>query len=211
MIILDFDDTLFDTTEWKKYRAEALQQSGVSPELFQETYLTIRHGDDRGYSNHAHAELLAAYGLPEKEIEKSLELTSGPEVMQRFLFPDARWFLEELRKKKEKIMLITLGDPAFQKIKLDAAGIYYFFDETYFVNHHKEKQVPEIAAQAGLGETVWFINDVIDESRMVCEACPQLKVVLKQKEMIPDEEYVRSGFPYFKTFVEIMKYVNTHS
>lgn len=207
MFIIDFDDTLFDTFHWKQERFKPLAELGITPEFAQVTYREIRNTPGAVYSNERHAKLLGSHGYPVEAVFNALEANSAESTLKRFIFSDSISFLEFLKKTGQKVILLSIGDPSFQRVKLNGIGFLKYFDEIYFVDRHKEKNMTPILQLCAVGETMWFINDKVEETQSVVDACPEVKPVLKVCEEFPLETYAASGFPYFKTLTEIQQYV----
>lgn len=207
MFIIDFDDTLFDTYRWKQERFKPLAELGITPEFAQVTYREIRNTPGAVYSNERHAELLGSHGYPKEAVLKALEDNSTESTLKRFVFSDSIPFLEFLKKTGQKIILLSIGDSSFQRVKLSGIGFLKYFDEIYFVDRHKEKNMAPILQLCAAYETMWFINDKVEETESVMRVCPRMQPVLKVCEEFPIEEYQTSGFPYFKTLTEIQEYV----
>src|SRR3989338_7761068 len=123
MFIIDFDDTLFDTYLWKQERFKPLAELGITPEFAQITYREIRNTPGVVYSNARHAELLGSYGFPKEDVLKALEANSTESTLKRFVFPDSISFLEDLKKTGQKVIILSIGDPSFQRIKLAGTGL----------------------------------------------------------------------------------------
>lgn len=210
MIIIDFDDTLFDTKAWKQARFAPLEALGIPSELVKKTYTDIRNTPGITYTNKRHAERLSSHGFPFEEIMKVFDDTTLPPALGRFLFPDAIDALRAFQALGHRLILLTHGDPAFQKIKVHGTGIGEFFDDTYFVDKNKEQFVRPIADGCEEKETVWLINDKVEETRKMIDLCPRLAPVLKVCADFPLRDYEASGFPYFHTLTEIVDYVRTH-
>jgi hypothetical protein len=145
---------------------------------------------------------------------KVLEETTG-EKLQEFLFSDTIDFLEKLKIFGKSMILLSLGEPSFQELKVKGSGIALYFDRRFMVRESKEEaiqeliDISEVSAQGGsaLGGDVWFVNDKVEESLLVKNKFSKLNVVLKKSESISEEEYLQSNLPYFKTLTEIYEYI----
>lgn len=211
MFIIDFDDTLFDTYRWKQERFKPLAELGVTPEFAQVTYREIRNTLGAVYSNERHAELLGSHGYPKEAVLKALEDNSTESTLKRFVFSDSIPFLEFLKKTGQKIILLSIGDPSFQRVKLNGIGFLKYFDEIYFVDRHKEKNMAPILQLCAAHETMWFINDKVEETESVVQMCQQIQPVLKVCEEFLITDYEASGFPYFKSLTEIAEFIQSKS
>lgn len=94
MYFLDFDRTAFDTDRFAEYLRERFSGTDIA-ELI-------------GVEFSAHMDRLVGTG----------ELTFAPGELTQFLYEDAGRFL---RDKENGVMLLTFGNPAFQKAKIESA------------------------------------------------------------------------------------------
>lgn len=207
MFIIDFDDTLFDTHAFKLARLEALKTIGVSEDLFWKTYKQAR-SDDEGnftYSDRRHAQFLAINNFDEEKIYRKLFETS--QCLENFLFPDVHDFLESIKKYGKSMILLSLGDPGFQEFKLNGSKIRHYFSHVFLVSESKDDILKEIF-EFEKDREVWFINDKVEETKILAKKFSVIKPVLKISSSIPQEEYMDGGIPYFKTLNEIKDYVS---
>lgn len=155
MFIIDFDDTLFNTNDFKKARA-------------------IREVD-------------AA-------------------EMKQLLFPDTILFLRYLKSIKQKLILLSLGEFDFQNKKIQAVEIADFFDEIVVVPDSKEMGVAKILDQFFAEEDVWFINDKIEETKILVQRFSRLKPLLIMSPRFSEAEYKLSSIPYFSNLTQMQQY-----
>lgn len=206
MFIVDFDDTLFDSHAFKQARIGELKSIGVTEEIFFKTYKQA-YSDDEGnfaYNDRRHAQFLAVAGFDEDVSFEKLSLVSSR--LADFLFSDTKDFLIFLKTLNQSIILLSLGDPAFQEFKIKGTKIENYFNHIFAVAEPKDKVLSEIFEFEKVKEA-WFINDKVGETKILAEKFPQLKPVLKVSPSIQISEYIESGYPYFQTLSEIQKYV----
>lgn len=208
MIIFDFDDTLFDTHSHKDLRHRALRTLGIDEETYKRTYLLARNTPDGlcTYSNKRHAEMLEVEGYDEDTAFRLLEDTTTPARLSSLLLPGARALLERMKSVGKTLVLLSLGDPSFQELKVHGSGIALFFDRVFMVDDTKEHVLRELFSVVA-ESSAWFINDKVKETAKLRAAFPDMKIVLRQSPNIPAQEYEESGLPYFKTLHEIETYV----
>ncbi|OGH65673.1 MAG: hypothetical protein A3J66_01345 [Candidatus Magasanikbacteria bacterium RIFCSPHIGHO2_02_FULL_47_14] len=211
MFIVDFDDTLFDTQALKQARLEAVQQLGVSEEEYWESYREARNSHDGlfTYSDERHAEVLGARGYSRDEVLFQLKTTTG-DMLPDFLFPDTIPFLQDLKKYQQPMILLSLGNPGFQKLKTEGAGVNPYFDQIYMVHDTKRHVLEQLFARNDVDNTVWFINDKVAETKDLAQEFPGLKPILKKSDRSSDEEYRQSGFPFFETLKQVGEYLQLH-
>lgn len=208
MFIIDFDDTLFDTHQFKLNMNLALSACGVSPEDIDWSYQTARNLPDGQfvYSHTRRAELLATRGYDANVIQTALAKITEPESLSTLLFPGAREFLGAVKVLSQPLILLSLGDPNFQELKVHGSGIHDYFDRMFMVQEKKEAVVAELLTHHSPAE-YWLVNDKVDESLSLKKSFPDLKIVLKQSPRIALSDYETSGLPYFTTISEIQNYI----
>lgn len=213
MFIVDFDDTLFSTHDFKSRQNQTLREVGVSEEETVQSYFDARNSNTGNfvYSNRRRAEVLALKGYDEEKIFSALEKTTTHENLKSFLLPSAIDFLSFLREQKQPMILCSLGDPNFQEIKVKGCEIEKYFDRMFMVQDTKEHVLRELFTTVHPSETIWFFNDKVKETAGLLVHFPFLRVVLKQSDSIDVAEYEQSGLPYFKTLLEIQTYVTEHN
>ncbi len=207
MFIIDFDDTLFDTQAFKLARLEALKSIGVGEELFWQTYKQA-YSDSNGkftYNDRRHAQFLALAEFDEDKVFEKLAQVS--DNLQKFLFVDAVDFLESLKKYGQSMILLSLGDPYFQELKLGGAKIRDYFTHVFMADESKEKILEEIL-NFERADKIWLINDKVEETKLLVNKFPVIKPILKVSSSINFDDYINSGLSYFKTLSEIKDYVS---
>lgn len=210
MFIIDFDDTLFRTQDFKTARQEALAQVGVSKAQYDSTYRAARNSSDGlfTYSDERHAEELVKHGFEKEKVFQALQSTTNR--IADFLDREAVDFLKGIGRQAASKVLLSLGDPSFQELKVRGSGIDSFFNRLFIVEATKEKIIDELLLKHS-EETVWFINDKVDETKQVATLFPTVRAVLKVSPSIPIAEYETSGLPYFESLLDIATYVAKQS
>ncbi len=207
MFILDFDDTLFDSQAFRQSRFDAIKYIGVSKKEFQETYIEARNDSDGFfvYSNERHADSLSKIGYDKEEVLNILQGKSTS-TMQDFLFPDTLLFLEKIKSFNEPMILLSLGNSDFQKLKIKDLGIDKYFKHLYFDKKSKKNILKKIFIEYDVTST-WFINDKIEETldlnKQFCGMCSVLKICKK----FDIKEYTQSNLPHFSSLTQIAQYV----
>lgn len=210
MFIIDFDDTLFDTQAFKHARMLAVEEFGVSEEIFWKTYQEARNstGGVFTYSDKRHAHMLSLHGFDEGNVLSAFERISG-EVLSNFLIPGAIKFLDFLKNFNTPMILLSLGDPLFQEIKVKGSGIHHYFDRTFMVDVSKKYVLGELLEDRRY-ENVWFINDKIQETIDLMIEFPDISVVLKKSPRFSAQEYKESDFIFFEHLIDIQAYIQAY-
>lgn len=208
MFIIDFDDTLFDTEQFKITMNSALVACGVTTDDIDWSYQMARNlpNGQFVYSHIRRAELLATRGYDVNAIVIALEKISAPESLSALLLPGAREFLEKIKSLEQPLILLSLGDSNFQELKVQGTGVAHYFDRLFMVQEKKEVVIAELLAHHSPAE-YWLVNDKVAESLNLKKSFPDLKIVLKQSPRIALSEYKSSGLPYFATISEIQNYI----
>lgn len=206
MFIIDFDDTLFDTHAFKIARQKVLKNLGVSDEIYKKSYHEAYNNSlgKNTYNNQRHAAVLEMYGFDKRVVVALNELNT---FAKDLLFPDAINLLEYLKKSNQKLILLSLGEADFQKMKIESVSIAEYFDEVYTVDDTKEHIIEKILKNYPANEEVWLINDKIEETKKIIQYHPKLKPILKKSPIFAEQEYKLSLMPYFSTLTEIQQYV----
>lgn len=207
MFVIDFDDTLFNTHDFKKSRIESLLKAGVSENDYQETYVEASKKNDlSSYLNERHAELLTFRGYSKEKVLAALQETTG-ERLREFLFPDTVTFMQKLKETGQSLVLLSLGEASFQELKVKGSGIHEYFDRMFMVQDSKEHIIAEIIDLGHTEEEIWFINDKVGETLLIKNRFPKLNMVLRKSASIDEEEYKKSNLVYFNTLTEIYGYI----
>lgn len=213
MFIIDFDNTLFNTTNspnsFRDVRVRELAKIGISEELYMETYFVARNHGDKNlclYSDERHAEVLSERGFDKQKVLEVLDKTISEDILPTYLWPDTVEFLEALKKTGQPMILFSLGDPEFQYLKIKGSGIEKYFDRVFMDSRPKREVMKEILDFVTDNE-IWFINDRISENKEISDNFSNIKVVQKISQHNTVEDYKNSGLPYFSTLTEIRNYI----
>lgn len=207
MFIIDFDDTLFDTHAYKMARLSALLSVGVDETLFWKTYEQARNTPDGrfSYSDDRHAAVLATCGKDEHEILQAFDSVNNR--VSEFTQPDAIGFLDRLKQTEHSLVLLSLGDEAFQEMKTRKSGLHDYFDRVFMVDRTKRDVIAELRQTEE--QPLWFVNDKVSETQEMLKMFPDIYIALKVSPKFERTEYEQSGLPYFDTLTEIADYVTT--
>lgn len=208
MFIIDFDDTLFDTEQFKLVMNQRLLACGVLVEDIDWSYQAARKLSDGqfAYSHARRAELLATRGYDGQKILKELAEITAPAALEKLVLPGAVQFLETLKSFGQPLILLSLGDPNFQELKVRGSGIEKYFDRLFMVQEKKELVIAELITNHSPVE-YWLINDKVGESLVIKKIFPEIHIVLKQSPCIAQIEYEKSGLVYFEQITEIQTYI----
>jgi putative hydrolase of the HAD superfamily len=132
-VLFDLDGTLYDRDRLasdlfpEQYAAFADELRGISPERFlREVYEMDDHGygpKDTGYRA-----LVQSWGLESALAERLLAHFRESYHLHCHLVDDVRYTLDELRRRRLKLAVVTNGPSVLQRRKLAVLGIEYAFD-----------------------------------------------------------------------------------
>ncbi len=208
MFIIDFDDTLFDTHQFKITMNAALASCGVKADDADWSYQSARNLPDGqfAYSHQRRADFLGTRGYDTSVIASVLKNTTTAESLQSYVLPGAPEFLQHLKALGQPLILLSLGDPNFQELKVHGTSLAVYFDRLFMVPEKKEQVIAELLAHHSPTE-YWLINDKVDETAVIIQAFPTMRVVLKRSSRIRREDYETSGWPHFESLLEIQNYI----
>ncbi len=209
MFIIDFDNTLFDTTAFRIELIKIFAEFGVTKEDFIYSADLAIHGatgTHYDYTVEGQIQILQKKGY---QIPTAIVLKKVKELLKTsFVYPDTISFLESLKEKTQKLILLTAGNTDFQMSKIYSVGIEDYFDEIVCVHNKKEEYVESVYTPH---EKIFFINDKLKENLDVRNKREDIVVVTKRNpEKNTKEELKESGIPHFETLIEILNYIETY-
>jgi hypothetical protein len=154
MYFLDFDRTTFDTDSFIVY----LQKHPIAGKFTE----------------------LNELGLAQRlnEAVLSSELTFAPGELSQFLYGDAARFL---RDKENAVMLITFGNPALQKAKVESA--LYGIPRITTIYTGDVRKGDFIAPHIGMyGQSPVFVDDSATELEILSMRCPGARVLEMRRD-----------------------------
>lgn len=175
-IILDFDDTLFDTRRFKQALISLFLQQGITAEQFQLTYYL--HGQAAGsqlYDPYRQLKALAEYN--EVSFERLKEsLHNFMTDISGYVFSDVLPFLAQFRR--EDLFLVSYGQAEFLQKKVSGSKIDRFFCEAHFVTGQKGTAIETIMQRHGSAYEQWvFIDDRLDQILSVRAYLPMITTI----------------------------------
>ena len=153
-IILDFDDTIFNTHRLMHSFAALFKEVGFTEEEFFGAYQECKKivGD---FDPKTIIELLnKAKPFDKTKAEKEIDLILGD--LEDFIYPDFFDFVKDFQKKD--LILLSFATTDTQKIKIDNSGITEFFGNIIITSRDKAEDVKPILEKYK-SEKCFFIDD----------------------------------------------------
>ncbi len=168
--IFDFDDTLFDTAQFKKKLISLATIFGASKYIFEKTYKEIKTSEQYSFSNHAKKMEEHAPLFDSQKFLKSVEMID----CKKLVFKNSRKVLLTA-SKKGTIILCSLGNKKIQKDKIRKSGLEGLFAKIILTERPKEETLKKYTFQ----KPVYFINDKTSENREIKKYFPDWKIYSK--------------------------------
>jgi FMN phosphatase YigB (HAD superfamily) len=205
-ILIEFDHTLFNTSQIKYEWATLMEKNGVPMDVFWQTY-SQAHYDEAGrpsYNPKKHVEIVKDYlkAEPDEVVRQMEEVkTRGKD----FLFPDAENFLNRMVSINAPLTLILRGEPEYQKEKAESAGVMDYFNKVHLSNKNRLEMVEELNLKPE-EKTFWISHDLADMTK-VKEKYPFIVPVVKRRPDIRIGHYRQVNLLNFDNFKEIQDYL----
>ncbi len=175
-IVIDFDNTLFNTDAMRAALLEALEQFGVTKEQYQSTEKELISHQGT-YNLEGHLDLMLSGSKREQAG------TLADQVLDQadeYLYPDAQHFLQQYNE--EQLTILTFGPPEWQQRKIKNAGL--------------DNAVTEVITT--LGEKKDIIADMTETEVIVIE--DKASEIDAMKQARPEYTYIwirREGTSYY--------------
>lgn len=158
-IIFDLDYTLLDT---KKFKAGLARTLGLNIDDFKRSYFKNKKIN---YNLNKHLKI-----LNQKETIKIKEFLKK---LDKYLFPESINVIKKL-KKNNKLILLSFGDKAWQKQKINNLSIKDYFDEIILTDKNK---IEALKPFLNTKERILIVNDNAREAL-------EMKKVLKNCDIL---------------------------
>jgi len=188
ILILDFDDTLLNTKQfWTKRMPDLLfSHFKITHTEFKESRETLKemHRNNPEYYDLKSRIELLGNNSPEyvKEICKKIYEFTEKET-KNFLFNDTVSFLKKYQNV-HTLILMTFGDPDFQRHKVVSSGIAPYFSKLIFTGEEsKATAIKKVVKDAPRNTKIVFLDDRIPHLRATKKTIPRVFTVrMKRKE-----------------------------
>lgn len=127
---IDFDRTIFDTKSFLEDFYEILDEYHIPKEVFKKKSHEVDNFNPYKILNLLKDEYAFTSNL-------FLDIDRLVEKGMVYLYYDSLVFLRDVKKKGNKLILLTKGDEEFQNSKIDNTGIRKIFDNVIITNEDK--------------------------------------------------------------------------
>ena len=158
-IVLDFDDTTFNTHQMMGELLKISEKAGFTEEKFWTAFKKCKEK-----AKDLNVEVLTGFlyedstrispVLKKEEIIKEMDLTLSK--LNIFVYPDFFDFIKSFDKKD--FILLSLGTTDFQKKKIKSSKIKFFFDEIVVTYANKAENF-RVLTEKYDGEKMFFVED----------------------------------------------------
>lgn len=171
-LFIDFDKTLFDTSQVKERLVRIFSQLGFSQSEIEQTYIAeFLDGkfDPEGQARRLHK--IRPFNIEVAELKiKSMIFDAN-----KLLYSDTTDFLDDINRKKYEVDLLTYGDEGFQRRKVKHSGIIDKFDNIYITNIEKQIYLKTLVKP---NEYFIVIDDRGDALQKISEKFPKSFMIL---------------------------------
>ncbi len=205
-LLIDFDHTIFNSSQIKYEWANTLEQCGVPKDIFWRTYPLARYGEEGRpvYNPKVHVELLKDYLIVTKE-EALQRIEEVNRRSREFLFADAVPFLNRMLSLNVPMTLILHGEKEYQKDKVEGSAIADFFKRVHYSDKSRQQIINELEIDPNQ-KTFWISHNLSDMVK-VKEKYPFINPVIKRRADIPLVHYRETGFLNFENFNDMQDYL----
>ncbi len=174
-IVLDFDDTIFNTHELIQCFFGVFKQVGFSSEEFLNGFEMVRK-KRRDFDLPTFVDLLnEKKPFDKKAVESQLDTIINKSNV--LVYPD---FLEFARKfDKDSLMILSFGTTPFQKNKIEKSNILPFFSEVIITDKNKDEEINHIVNKYNR-EKIFFVEDKATQIDRVKNKFPEV-IVMKME------------------------------
>ena len=159
-IVLDFDDTIFNTHRLMREFLEIVKKFGFTEEEFFGAYQECKK--IMGYFDPKTIIELLNKAKPFDKVKAEKEIDLILSDLSNFVYSDFFDFVKDF--KKESLILLSFGAIDFQEIKIENSGITSYFQEIIITQRDKTEDLKNILRQTqddkgNEGEKIFFIDD----------------------------------------------------
>lgn len=208
LIIIDFDNTIFNTIRLKNDLAKALIEFGIKPAFFYKIYPKILTMDKNsyGFSLNKYINYLkrvAKINVDEKKARKHLNQIINRS--KKYIFPDFFSFVQKIKKRHWKLILLSFGNGSFQKLKIKKSRLKKYFDRVYITDEGKKYIFRQILKDFNNEKNIFFINDQPKESEEVKKNTAKITVLIRKNPNLKYSKKIQKKYLIFNNLKEMSK------
>ena len=197
-VFIDLDHTLYDTSRLYDHIVEWYIRQGA---LESEVREAGRKADDRSQGIYDYSP--EKHGLMLTQIGRQVSWPSDDShFFQDYLYDGADLFVRKIREYAKEVILLTAGNRAFQKKKIEGTTLEQLFDAVTIVSGHKENIIEQMN-----DDHIFFFNDNLNENIKLHAIYPDMDIVCRQRDVYSKAEYDRAALPVAKDFLACLKYM----
>lgn len=204
--MVDFDKTVFNSSQIKYEWANAMEKAGVPKDVFWRTYSLARYGEEGrpSYNPKLHVEFLKDFLAISKE-DAVARIDDVNKRARDFLYADTINFLQRMMSLNVPMTLISHGEAQHQKDKVEGTKISDFFRRVHYSDNERIDIVEELKINPA--DRVYWISHNLGDMVKVKEKYPFINPIVKRRNDIPMVHYRDTGFLNFENFSEMQDYL----
>ena len=175
-IILDFDDTIFNTHKLMHNVAAVFERADFTKKDFFEAYQKCK--EKVGDFNPEIIIGLLNEIKPFDKTEAEKKINSILDNSKDFVYPDFFSFARSFNKKD--LILLSFGEAGFQRTKIKNSRVNPFFSKIIITQKNKTKEIEPIYEEYS-EEKIFFIDDKAEQIDEVKKIFPQLVAVKMER------------------------------
>jgi FMN phosphatase YigB (HAD superfamily) len=181
-IILDFDDVLFNTKEFRSDLKNIFLKNGVPKKVFERCYygsakITKRKLEKYDVIRHIQA-IEKEMGIRADNIKKGID--GLIKNCQKYIFNDSIVFLNSFSKKN--LFLISYTNTRFQNSKISKSGIKNFFRKIILTEGLKSEGIKKLKKDLELKrEAIYFLDDRVEQIEDIKKNYPRVTTIFVKR------------------------------
>ena len=186
LIIIDFDGVLFNDQRFKMDYESFFRRAGVSHEVYERTYEQTKK---KGYYDpRIHIQLALAH-KSSVQIRLYAQIRRFVGQSSDYIYKDVQDFLMFLEKEGIRAVVLSTGDPQFQKQKIQKSGITDFFDEIIIVSNDSKVVALDMLIRKKKPVSAIFIDDKKEVVEEVKRSLPGVYTVQMRRRVTQASAY----------------------